>query len=564
MVLNYKRKLHQSAEYIIQGKFQDALNIVDGLLTIKELPNDDKTICLLLKCEIFNKIGEFNSSLKITNEVITKSKKLDNHTLYDILIQKGESQWRLGQYLEHFQTIEKSELILNNLKKIPEEPYANRQALLLYHKMVTQFNDGKFQEAYDTSFRGLDFAEKSKNELTTIWLNYSIANTAYYLDKDKISRRYITQGQKIAKKIGNKQEIAYGNHLLAKIYADNRDLKNAIRLREEAINLNEEIDSKRDTPFIYNELGIHYRDLLELETALECFNKYFEIAGEDSFMAHIPLSNIAYTYKLKGNYEQATQYYLKALKKCEDIGEKERVLPITLYSLANLALENAQQSKANEYIDYLNYLTKEDPSSYSILLHSLASAQIQKESKRLNAWGKAINSLNKALEIDDISHYWQVVILLNLAELLMKELYFTGEPEVLKEVKDKIDKIIRITQKNDFHLLLVQAYWLKAQIALAELNSEQAMKFLLKANEISEEKCLNKLTFDISKEQEKLETQLNNFQEMLNQKKPLIETLKHLSLVSNIKDITKEATLEIHQDQKIDIKKYKKIFDLKF
>ena len=559
------KELEEAGKLIIHGNYQKALDLLLDIGNNKKISNQDKLASQVLKSEVYNKIGNFTEALKISNQVLGNKKDIDNQLiLIDALIQKNEALWRLDNHKEHLEVLEESEKLLSDLEsELPQEEYANRKALLSYHSMVTPFNTGKYEEAHNKTLEGLEYAEKSDNQLTNIWLNYSVANTAYFLDKSDITKRHIRIGHKLAKKIDNKQEIAFGNHLLAMIYANEGNLQKAIDLRKEALSLNEAIGATRDISDIYIDLGIHYREIYDLDLAIDCFQKFFEISGEDSLLAHIPLINIAYTYQLKGELEKAFSYYEKTIKKCEKIGERTRILPKTLYSLVNLSIDESNIEKAKEYLQKLKEISQGVNNTYTNVLTSIASAQILKESNRMHNWSKAILLLEKNLEKKDISNYWRVITLLELSELLLKELHLTGEKQVLEEIKKKITSVILIAKKNDFHIILAEGYWLLSQLALAELDADKAKEYLVMSSNISKDKGLIKLANDISKKQQQLEKQIIEWQRFIDQEKPLVETLKHLSLFNGIHQIAREASIELADRTDDKEVRHKKIFDFK-
>ncbi len=181
----------------------------------------------------------------------------------------------------------------------------------------------------------------------------------------------------------------------------------------------------------------------------------------------------------------------------------------------------------------------------------------------MSDWSKAAAIFEEVLIEEDLPPYWQVVALINHSAILLKELQISGELEILEEVKNKVNVLVDIASKEQFHMLLAQAYWLFAQLALAELDIEKAKDYLMKAGFITEDKGLKKLAEDIAEEQQKLANQLSMWENLVKQKKPIVEALKHLSLENGITRITKDAVIEERDKKTRQMIEYRKLFVLK-
>ncbi|NHJ31329.1 MAG: hypothetical protein FK732_00560 [Asgard group archaeon] len=112
-------------------------------------------------------------------------------------------------------------------------------------------------------------------------------------------------------------------------------------------------------------------------------------------------------------------------------------------------------------------------------------------------------------------------------------------------------------------MLLAQAYWLQSQLSLADHDIDKAKDYLFKAKTIAEFKGITKLREDIQEEQDKLENQLHLWEELIKQKKPLVESLRMLSLENGVEKIAKDAVIEIIEEGTEKSIEYRKLFVLK-
>ncbi|MGC9781412.1 MAG: tetratricopeptide repeat protein [Candidatus Heimdallarchaeota archaeon] len=342
-----------------------------------------------------------------------------------------------------------------------------------------------------------------------------------------------------------------------------RSLSKALELHQKAVELNEEIDAKRDLPYIYNDLGSTYSALLELELSLEYYLKYLAFLGEQILGVQVVFSNIGAIYHQMGKYNLAMKYNLKALKKCEEIGDKRRILPAVLYNLITLSIDKNEHQKAQQYLEQLRLINQIVESEKIYRLYRFTSGLVLKADTRMSDWSKAAAIFEEVLIEENLPPYWQVIALINHSAILLKELQISGELEILEEVKNKVNVLVDIASKEQFHVLLAQAYWLFAQLALAELDIEKAKDYLMKAGFITEDKGLKKLAEDIAEEQQKLANQLSMWENLVKQKKPIVEALKHLSLENGITRITKDAVIEERDKKTGQMIEYRKLFVLK-
>ncbi|NHJ31328.1 MAG: tetratricopeptide repeat protein [Asgard group archaeon] len=549
---------------IVQCSFKEALNLIDAFEKQKDIQKNDLLASQVLKSNIMNKIGLHQEAVKIADKIIEESSEADQILLkLDGLFQKSQAFWRTQNFRDHLITLEMCSQIVAKLEKLPENIVDKRKAVVQYLKMGVPYVTGEYDLSIVYGKQGLELAEKLEDKLLTVEIINGLAVNYRQQDEIKKAMNHFEKAIKLSEDINNVQEAAFALAGKALIHVRNRDFNKAIELRQKAIEMNEKAGANRDLPLIYHNLGQIYSQMHELDIALEYFLKYLEYMGENIVGAQVAFSNIGYIYYRKGDLNLALEYYLKAKKTCEAIGDQRRIFPRVLYNLICLSVDLEDQAAAQKYLEHFKLISDLADNELITRLYTFAEGLVNKASSRMGDWSKALEIYDEELKKEDLPSYWEVVAHVNISEILMRELHITGEQVIFDEVKKRIQKLISIAEKDKYYMLLAEAYWIQAQLDLAELNIENAKNNLKKASIITKNKGLVKLAKDILLEQEKLENQLNTWEGFAKEKKPLVEALKHLTLEEGMKKVTKETILEELDERTGKTIEYRTIFALK-
>ncbi|MCK5159623.1 MAG: hypothetical protein KAR08_10725, partial [Candidatus Heimdallarchaeota archaeon] len=260
-----KKELAKVDQFIIQGNYLEASKLIEKISKTKDIANEDKLSAQILQSEILNKQGLYQDTLKLVNEIIEQSIGIDNPLIdLDTLIQKSEALMRINNLEQHKSAYVEGEKLILAITDLPPKIIAKRKASIYALKTWIPFLIGEFEKSLELSQKSLVFAEKSENQLLIVQQLYTVGWNFLFLEKFDLAEHHFRKGFALAEKIGNKQEIAYGHHSLASIAQKNRDFSEAKDLWSKAIEMNKELGTERDLPFIYNELGYLYRNRLEL------------------------------------------------------------------------------------------------------------------------------------------------------------------------------------------------------------------------------------------------------------------------------------------------------------
>ncbi len=199
-----------------------------------------------------------------------------------------------------------------------------------------------------------------------------------------------------------------------------------------------------------------------------------------------------------------------------------------------LDLEEIQQAKY--YLSDFQQINEQEENKVVEIYYKLAEALVLKKSKRRRDLTKAEEILEEIVEKSEkevVDHQFTVKALVNLSELLLEELRFTGEEEILAEVEEKVEKISEIAKEKQSFILIAESYWLKAQLSLVRLDIKEARKLLTLAQTIAEEKGLERLARKISSEHDDLLQQLDQWEELIAKDASITERVK----VANLEEL---------------------------
>ncbi|MHA1308488.1 MAG: hypothetical protein ACTSQN_14450 [Candidatus Heimdallarchaeota archaeon] len=574
-----EKSLQEVEQLIIHGKFKEALKVIATVAKTEGLIKEDQLALKVLKSEIQHFLGKHKEAFALAEEVLEESKDLGNTLLHvDALIQKIMTNFFLtGELNETLNYAEKGFELINSISSdIPAIVLAKRKTLLLIMKGTVMISFADYAKSLEFFQESLSFAEESGNkQIITRCLSY--LGMSYNLNNEpKKAAECNVKAQTIAKEIGNKVELAFSYIFEAIITGNRREYEKAIELMEKAYSLSKEVGSTLVPDMSINNMGLFYRALFQLDKALECFQSALK---RSSAMPQLHLNNIGYTYLMKFELEKAQEYYLKSLKISEEKKDR-RILISVLYNLVIISIELKNLVQAQQYLERLEQISNETGFDRIDRLYRYASIMLLKASSDFSDWGQASIMLLKAssdfsdwgqsaellkvfLKEEDLPSDWRLDALYSLLEISLKELQLSTTEEALKEVQKRLHHLEVEAEEQQLRWLLGNVYRLQSQLAIVELDAKKAIELLEKAQVIAEEINVELLKKEIKEDQEKIEQQLNMLQKFQEQKAPLSEIVKLVSLENTVKSVKQETVLEERDKETGKIIEYRKLFSLK-
>lgn len=351
--LSTKGKL--SEIFIIQGKYDKAIDIVDKGLTIHDEEDKLKRKFLSIKGRGYSRKGE----LKKAKKIFQKEKEIaididEDKEIAKALHDLGCIHIKEGNYEKALETI-------NDAVKIWEE-IEDKKGLSdsLNNLGVIYERKGIFDKALECFQRTLEIEKEIGNKANILkTLNNLGINSKIRGDIDK-ALEYYDEGLTIAKKIKDKPGMAKIYVNVGIIYGTKCEFDKALEHFERALKIEKEIEDKPGMAGIFNNIGSIYHNLGDLKKAIENHKKSLEIAEEigDKNMIAGCYYNLGSVYEKKEELDKALDYYNKSLEIVKELGNK-RLYCFVLLGLADSKLQKEKEELAKDYATEAVNLSKE-------------------------------------------------------------------------------------------------------------------------------------------------------------------------------------------------------------
>ncbi|NHJ31538.1 MAG: tetratricopeptide repeat protein [Asgard group archaeon] len=558
-----KEQLQVIKQQIIHGKYQTALKGIDALVKKKGIENSDRLVCLVLQSDAQNDLGDHKEALALAEQVLEESKEIDNILLQvDAFQQKAVALLFLtGEKDEVLNYLEKGLELLEKIpKNIPQKELSERKGWLLLWKGNITRMFGDFEKGLDLTNKAFVFAEESGNKRLVSRCLIIIGTVYLFKFEHTKAEEFYTKARNIAEDIDNKFLIANTHFLTAVIRSRRRQASQAIKLMEKGFNLFEEIGSSFSLSGQYSNLANYYKALGQFDTALKYYQKSLDTGV---LQKHGTLHNMGHLYYLKYDLENAKKYFLQSMELSREKNDIT-VLVYPLFHLIILSIHLKDNLQAKKYLAQLEQLHIETGFKFVALHYRLAEIIVLKESTDLTDWGKAIEKLKGVLAEEgflDLDSKYQA--LHYFLELRIKELQISPTEETLAEVKKQAIRLEVEAEEQNRQGLLMSVYRLQSQLALIELNAKKAIDLLDKAQVIAEEFDIEFYYVKLREDREKIENQLDMLRNLENQKSPLSEAIKLVSLENAVQKIKDETLVEERDKETGEIIEYRILFFLK-
>ncbi|MFX1251038.1 MAG: tetratricopeptide repeat protein [Promethearchaeota archaeon] len=543
-------------ELINQGKFKEALQIVEILEKREDLPVNERLTGYLLKSTIMNKQGEYRKGLEIAKQVYNEGKELkDSLQQLDALITMIESSIKLGKQDQGLKLIAEGEKKLKACTQEPPVELMQRKASLGYYKGIIHWQKGELDLALQSLQQNLALWKKS-GEKKDIAASLNTIGVIYW-SKGELGQalEYFEQSLVLRKELGNIQDVARCINNIGTIYANKGDLDQSLDYFEQALALIRGIGDKERIAGLFLNIGNIYGGKGELDRALEYYQQSLVLREEINNKEKIAqsLNNLGVLYRQKGKWTLALQYLERSLVLREEIDNKIYISE-TLFHLIAVAIDGSSFEQAQNYLQHLKRIDNQEKNKVISQRYRLAQALTLKTSTRAPKRAKAEELLKQIIEEEVVDHEVTVEALLNLCDLLLVELRITNESEVLSEINILMSRLLTIAKQQHSHLLITEIYILKSKLSLLELNIQDAQRFLDQAQLIVEEKGLKRLAIKVSREQAVFREKMDKWKLIIKHNAPINERLELAELEAQIMQMA-QRRLEVTEE---DAMKYMK------
>ena len=591
-------ELNQIDQLLSKNENNKALELVLNITKRKGLTGEEKLTCTLYESIINFRLGKREQAIKEADKIWPTIQKLKNPFLIlDYLNLKTYASWLIGD-LDTGITVFKENIdsIAKYQTKIPinrDESFKSKRGNLLSYGGILYWYKGNLDAALEYHSQSLAIGEEINNELSIL---NSLNNIGLvYQSKGNLDKaiEYYSRALEISMKLDLKHRISTNLSNLGNVYSLKGDLDKALEIQQKSLEIRKQLGNKRNIAVSLINVGVTYQLKGDLDQALENYEECLQLSKEIDSRSNIALAfnNIGNIYELKGDPKLALNYFEKSLKLFSELGIKEKIalLYLNIGSINRLigntevAIENFNQSLSiyeelgnelssamvlfelvqeaivendhelvQEYLKKLDQVYKTTNIRSIEQRHKLANALILKTSEQTRNQAKAIVLFEQVIEAEIVDHSLTVKSMVNLCDLLIKELTQTAEAELITEIRDLVGKLQQIAEEQSSDSILVEIYRLRALLSLAELDLKEARSLLQKGLTLAEEKSLESIASDIREEQRELEKQIKLWEELQERKAPLEETLRYVKIERSAKNLQHEETVT-----------YKKLFSLK-
>ncbi|MHA1474562.1 MAG: tetratricopeptide repeat protein [Promethearchaeota archaeon] len=569
-----------------QCKFKEALEILCNIENVNELTEDDQISFYLLQSVLFFAHGQYNKTLDIADWVFQKNLKTGNEFLMlDASLARGFVLIWNGEIKACNNSILKCEELILKIKDQPEKIIGKRKANLFCIKAFYHWQIGELDKLNEYSKICLDLSEKYGTKQDKA-MSFCIIGVSYiqagdftkgleYYEKsiklskelnDKMLISYITFQMSwyywrigkfdkfleyskkflaLSEKYGTQQDIARAFHNIGVYYSEIGDFKNALENQENAIKIREKLNDKIGIASGYNNIGEIYGFQGNLNLALEYYEHSLSLneeMGQKAFIA-ANLDNIGLTYYEKGELDEALNYLKKSLQLKKELGNNFR-LSGGLFYIIPIYLDQNELESAQICMEELKNLSEKEENKRIYHRYQIVKSLFLKKTGGTRNIVRAEDILNNLIEDKSIENRLSVIILLNLCELLYKELQTTNEIEILEDLTPLIKKLFEISEKMHSFSLLAEVNIFKAKFELINLEIDEGQRLLTRAQQIAQKFDLSRLEKKISLEHDQLLEKLDIWKELKDRNAPISERLRLVSLEGDLNLMMRKKEIE--------------------
>ncbi|MHA2252611.1 MAG: hypothetical protein ACXAD7_19760 [Candidatus Kariarchaeaceae archaeon] len=522
-------------DYLVQQN-----NNEQALQEIMQLHEEDKIVGQIYKSFIMLNERKVNEAITIVNKILEENRSLINLIQeFGARVSKTESLLRLSKPVKAFKELIPCDKLLQRMDDTEKEQLNLLEAK--YYTLKGRFHTekGDLEKGLNNYLNGLVIFEKSDNKFE---IYYQLNNIGWiYRVQGKLDRafEYFHRQLKTSNDIGDPKYVGWSTWNLGKIVFYKGDLRGARKFAEESFTIFKELKYQPGILTAYIQIASIHRALGDFDTGLEYYQKvskfYGKIAYNNETIPHIycvALRNIGLIYYHKNKMKKS----IGNLKNAFTTHQSLCIARNTLYDfelivvnwyLVRTSIEINDKNLAENSLKELLKIAEKWP--WANIFHKAAQALVLKSKKRAKYKIQAQQILNEIVD-KRFDYEFEFTIKVNLCELLLDELKFYGEEDVLQEIQKLLSSISGLAKNLRSITNLVILYSLEAKLALIEGDAELSKNMLNKALSLAVDKGMEMLMTKIEYQQNYLMSQLEEWKVMLVKNSSLQEKFELLNL----------------------------------
>ncbi|MFX0210319.1 MAG: tetratricopeptide repeat protein, partial [Candidatus Hodarchaeota archaeon] len=530
----------------------------------------------ILECFKLIQKGDYEKGLSLARQDFKEAEQFGKRPLLvDAILCQGLALLGFGKLDHCLKVVEEGENLLESIEHIKKGELAEKLAMLDELKGKVYRHKGNNILAFDFLQQSLFVMEKLKNleaqaglfnnigilhasqEKLDLALEFFQRSLKSYEDlgiehsKTKLlnnfgqiyalkselnqSLEYYQEGLDLAKKYRELYSEATLLMNIGQIYQSKGELQAALDNSLESLAIFEDLDCKYAIAICFNNIGVIHELKGELFEAHDLYTKSFAIFRElgNNPKTAMSYNNIGNTYLDGGDVDKAISHYQESLKLLES-SENTLDTSIALYNLILVNLQLGSKENSHRYLQKLQEIKDKKNNKTITQIYNLANALVLKSSERVIKRAEAQQIFQKITEEEIYKHEYTVIAKKNLCELLIQELMSSGNEEILREIKEILLELLTVAESQQSYSLLIEVHIMQSKMALLELEIDSARKLLSQAQQLAEEKGLQRLAVMVSREYDSLLTQTSKWIDLPDRDVSLAERLELAELESMV------------------------------
>ncbi|MHA2298764.1 MAG: tetratricopeptide repeat protein [Candidatus Hodarchaeales archaeon] len=528
-----------------------------ALEEIEQLRDKDRIVGLIYKSTILTRKREFDTALTLLDEILDKDKFKTSLTQeFGARIAKIQALIGLKDFSQIFEEIDLSEQILKQMDEINRNRVKEWEGKLLSYKGGFKVMEGDLEKAVDSFLRSLALYEDIDNK-QEIYSQLNNIGWIYRAQGELDQALTFFQRQlKISEEIGDKKYISWSFFSIGYIYFYKGDLDQATNYAQKSLIIFTDLEYQSGLHSVYSLIGSIHRGKGDFDKGLEYYQKVLVDYGDIEKDVQV----VTHTYCVTQRYLGYTYYYMSRLKESIDCYKKSIKAHKTTCHLRNtlydyelavvylLMILTSIELEDNELIDYCLEELAEFTNKWSWLsiINKTAQALVLKNKKRARYKIQAQEIFEEIL-VERFDYEIEFIVQVNLCELLLDELKLYEVEDIIEEIRELLDKISNIANKQRSITTLVLLYSLQSRLTLIEGNAELSNGLLTRALEIAENKGIKLLSNRLIRQQQLIFSQVGEWKALLERNSSLQKKIEQVNLQGYI-DRAIKVRCKLHEN----------------
>ncbi|MFX1523406.1 MAG: tetratricopeptide repeat protein [Promethearchaeota archaeon] len=514
-----------------EGRFQEALEVIESLEKKGGLIPADQLSLLILKGKILNSFQQHVETIRIGELAYNLSQSLGrtNETITSLLF-KANSLF-LGQYDNALKNLSEAEYLLKSLSDASPSYLDRQKKNILFRRAWAHLFKGEYVDAFKEALECLELQEKFGNKNEIAYTLQMLGDICIGTDDLNLGLEYALRSLVIFEDIGDHIGKATTLGVLGQIMFYKGELNKAIEYCKKS--LSSKMISPRTKLDNISTLSQVYRYRGEIDKALKYLNQGIQIAEKENIYNYFISFQtiIGSIYIEKGEYDRALEYLKPSLSLAEKILDAAEITTSLVY-LIMASLEKEHLEEVQKYLDYLKKMELQMNVTYLTNTYLLLKSMFLIKRGGSRNRGEAETML-KQISTDQSQPIIKVSSLIYLCEFYLEELSLFEDTEVLKEINPLITELYEVSEQYRMYGYLAEAKLLQAKMALIQMDFMEASRLLTQAQRVAELYNLKRTAQKISSEYDNYFAKLSEWERLKEEEASISERIK-LAEVENV------------------------------